>query len=553
MRPMSASLLFLRRMRPILPGARAVSSSTRPQGYRRGSLAYLLVGLLIGGVSAPTPKFSLTSTPNEDIALEPRWSGTRRQPLLRSKYADKKTMLKAVDEIRRELGKEAVSTDPDDLEYHGYSELSASNTEERPIAIVRPESTEQVSAIAKICTKYRVPMTPYGSRSSVEGNFSSPFSGVCIDMCEMDKIVEFHPQDMDIVVQAGVNWMALNEDIKDSGLFLPPDPGPTAFIGGMVATNCSGTNAMRYGTMKDYVVNLTVVLADGSIIKTRQRPRKTSAGYNLNSLFTGSEGTLGIITQATLKLAVLPANLSVATAAFGSIHAAAAAASTMVRSGLPLAALELMDEEQMRCINKSRGAADRIWEEAPTLFIKFSGTANSVKESAQAAKAICQKHSVRVFNSVNGQKEMDVLWSARKGALLATLAASPKGSVIRVTDVAVPISRMADLIEESTAKASGLGLWNGVVGHVGDGNFHQAMFYLPAVAGEEKKADECVNAMIQRAIEMEGTVSGEHGIGIGKKDCLLKELSPPTIGVMKAIKDTLDPHWLLNPGKVFDE
>ncbi|UKZ79610.1 hypothetical protein TrVFT333_007368 [Trichoderma virens FT-333] len=401
-------------------------------------------------------------------------------------------MLKAVDEIRRELGDEAVSTDPDDLEYHGYSEFSTSNTDERPIAIVRPESTEQVSAIAKICTKYRVPMTPFGSKSSVEGSFSSPFSGICIDMCEMNKIVEFHPQDMDIVVQAGVNWMVLNEEIKDSGLFLPPDPGPTAFIGGMVATNCSGTNAMGYGTMKDYVVNLTVVLADGTIIKTRQRPRKTSAGYNLNSLFTGSEGTLGIITQATLKLAVLPTNLSVATAAFGSIHAAAAAASTMVRSGLPLIALELMDEEQMRSINKNGGTEGRMWDENPTLFLKFS-------------------------------------------------------------DVAVPISRMADLIEESRARAAGYGIWNGVIGHAGDGNFHQALFYHPDKAGDKEKVKDCVDTMIERAVEMEGTVTGEHGIGIGKKECLVKELGLPTVGVMKALKDTLDPHWLLNPGKVFDE
>jgi D-lactate dehydrogenase (cytochrome) len=194
----------------------------------------------------------------------------------------------------------------------------------------------------------------------MEGNYSSPFSGICIDMCEMDKIVEFHPQDMDIVVQAGVNWTVLNEEIKDTGLFLRPDPGPTALIGGMVATNCSGANAMRYGAMKDYVVNLTVVLADGTIIKTRHRPRKTSAGYNLNSLFTGSEGTLGIITQATLKLAVIPTNLSAAAAAFGSVHQAVAAASTMIRSGLPLAALELMDDQQMRSINKSRRTASRM-------------------------------------------------------------------------------------------------------------------------------------------------------------------------------------------------
>ena len=213
-------------------------------------------------------------------------------------------------------------------------------------------------------------MIPYGAGSSVEGNFSSPYSGICIDLSRMHKIVAFHPDDMDVVVQAGVNWTNLNEEIKESGLFLPLDPSPTALIGGMVATNCSGTNALRYGTMKDHVVNLTVVLADGSIIKTRHRPRKTSAGYNLNSLFTGSEGTLGIVTEATLKLAIIPGSFSVATATFPTIRAAADAATKMIRSGVPLAALELMDDAQMGVVNKNGGAGGRMWEEKTTLFLK---------------------------------------------------------------------------------------------------------------------------------------------------------------------------------------
>ncbi|TFA98458.1 D-lactate dehydrogenase [cytochrome] [Trichoderma ghanense] len=553
MKSVFSTVMPLRRLQLKLRGVRTVSSFQQSQAYQRKSAAYLLAGLLLGGVSVSALKLSSTSGPGGNSVLPPRWSEPRRQSLLRTKYADKKTMMKAVDEIRRELGEETVSTDPDDLEYHGFSDFTATNTTERPIAVVRPESTEQVSAIAKICTKYRVPMTPFGARSSVEGNFSSPYSGVCIDFCEMDKIIQFNPQDMDVVVQAGVNWMALNEEIKDSGLFLPPDPGPAAYIGGMVATNCSGTNAMRYGTMKDYVVNLTVVLADGTIIKTRHRPRKTSAGYNLNSLFTGSEGTLGIITEATLKLAVLPTNLSVATAAFGSIQAAAAAATTMVRSGLPLNALELMDEDQMKTINQTGGTAGRMWVEGPTLFVKFSGTKSSVKDSAQAAQAICRQHGARTFEHVNTQKEMDLLWSARKEAALCIVAAKPKDAWMAGTDVAVPISRMADIIEESKAKATGLGLTNSVLGHVGDGNFHQALIYRPDDADEVARMKDCLDTMVKRAVEMEGTVSGEHGIGIGKKEALLKELGPTTVGVMKALKDTLDPHWLLNPGKVFDE
>jgi len=260
--------------------------------------------------------------------------------------------------------------DEEDIEAHGYSEWSTSNTAARPIAIIRPTSTEQVSVVAKICSKHKVPMVPYGAGSSVEGNFSAPYSGLCIDLSSMNKIVAFHPDDMDVVVQAGTNWMELNDKIKNSGLFLPLDPSPTAQIGGMISTNCSGTNAMRYGTMKDYVVNLTVVLADGTIFKTRRRPRKSSAGYNLAGLFCGSEGTLGIITEATVKLSIIPENVSVATATFPTVRHAADAASQMMRRGVPLAALELMDDVQMNVINRSGGAGGRFWEEQPTLFLK---------------------------------------------------------------------------------------------------------------------------------------------------------------------------------------
>ncbi|KAL6904389.1 hypothetical protein GGI43DRAFT_318805 [Trichoderma evansii] len=519
MKSLFGSIRFLRRLQDKAPGIRAVSSFSQFQERQRGPAAFLFIGLLLGGVATTSaPKHTLASNANLDTP--PRWSGITREPLLQSKYADEKTMLKAVGEIRCALGSEAVSIDPDDIEIHGHSDWSSTNTDRRPVAIVRPKSTEQVSAIAKICTKYKVPMTPYGAGSSLEGAFSSPFSGICIDFSEMDKIVEFHPEDMDVVVQAGVNWVELNAEIKDSGLFLPPDPSPMAYIGGMIATNCSGTNAMRYGAMKDYVVNLTVVLADGTVIKTRQRPKKTSAGYNLNSLFTGSEGTLGIITEATLKLAPLPMNFSVATVAFKSIHAAAAAASSLVRAGLPLAALELMDEAAMDIINRNGGTEGRMWEENPTLFIKFSGTENAVKDSIQEARDICRRHNASTFEGVTTKKEMDSLWSARREAGLAAIALKPEGTVIWATDVAVPISRMAELIEESKAKADRHGFVNSVIGHVGDGNFHQALFYNPNLVSDMEKIADCVDSMVYKAIEMNGTVTGEHGIGIGKKVAL---------------------------------
>ncbi|CAH0057764.1 unnamed protein product [Clonostachys solani] len=480
----------------------------------------------------------------------PRWRGNGGHRSI--KYADQATMSKAVDEIRKILGQDAVSVDEHDIDEHGYSEWSTSNTDVRPAAIVRPKSTKQVSDVARICSRYRVPIVPYGAGSSVEGNFSSPFSGVCLDLSEMNDIVAFHPDDMDIVVQAGVNWTVMNEEIKGSGLFLPLDPSPTAMVGGMIATNCSGTNAMRYGTMKDYVVNVTVVLADGSIIKTRHRPRKTSAGYNLTGLFVGSEGTLGIITEATLKLAIIPDSFSVATATFPTIKQAAEAAFKMMRHGVPLAALELMDDVQMKVINSSGGAGGRTWEESPTLFLKFSGSETNVKDSLQLAKDIAKSNSCHAFESASTEEQMQSLWSARKQALWANLAVRPEGTQIWSTDVAVPLSRMAELIEISKDNASKLGLYSSVLGHVGDGNFHQMVMYEPDDPQQRNAVSDCVDSMMMRALEMEGTVSGEHGIGLGKKISLYKELGPETIGVMKALKETLDPHWILNPGKVFD-
>lgn len=348
---------------------RTISSSSTAKKRVAGPLAF---GVLIGAAAAAASFTVLQRTANEP-AVAPRWAENEggRARTRQTRYADKGAMLQSVREIRSMLGDDAVSMDEFDLEEHGYSEWSTSNTHMRPVAIVRPRSTEEVSAVARVCTNFKVPMVPYGAGSSVEGNFSSPFSGICIDLSAMDKVVAFHPEDMDVVVQAGVNWTNLNTEIKDSGLFLPLDPSPTALIGGMIATNCSGTNSLRYGTAKDYVVNLTVVLADGSIIKTRHRPRKTSAGYNLNSLFTGSEGTLGIITEATLKLAIIPTSFSVATVTFDSIKEAAAAASKMIRSGVPLAALELMDDVQMKVVNMNGGAGGRMWAERPTLFLKY--------------------------------------------------------------------------------------------------------------------------------------------------------------------------------------
>ncbi|KAL3300573.1 putative D-lactate dehydrogenase (cytochrome) [Colletotrichum asianum] len=334
-------------------------------------------------------------------------------------YANGATMLQASKEIEAILGSGVVSFDEDVIEAHGHSDWSTSNSSGRPVAIVYPNNTKDVSEIAKVCCKYRVPMVPFGAGSSVEGNFSSPYSGICIDFTFMDEVVAFHPEDMDVVVQPGVNWVDLNKRIQSSGLFLPMDPSPTATIGGMVSTNCSGTNAFRYGTMKDWVINVTVVLPDGRIIKTRQRPRKSSAGYNLTSLFVGAEGTLGMITEITCKLAVLPQETGVAVVSFPSISDAATAASKLIRSGIQLAALELMDDVQMGVLNKHGSAAVRRWQfpENPTLFLKFSGTKEGVHGDIASVKSVIEPFSPsKILFAANKHEEID-LWSGRKEAL----------------------------------------------------------------------------------------------------------------------------------------
>lgn len=352
-------------------------------------------------------------------------------------------------ELRGLLGEDAISTDDEDLRSHGHSEWSSINTDQLPVAVAYPKSTQDVSQIAKVCSKYKLPMVPYSGGSSLEANFSAPFGGVSIDFVFMDEILALHEEDMDVVVQPAIQWMELNDKIKHSGLFFPVDPGPSAKIGGMVGTSCSGTNAMRYGTMKEWVLNLTVVLADGRIIKTRRRPRKTSAGYNLNGLFVGSEGTLGIVTEATLKLAVIPQETSVGVVSFPTIRHAASAAMRVIRSGAPIAAMELLDEVQMNVINRA-GATKRTWKEAPTLFFKFSGTKAGVQDNVKLVRNIAEANHGDKFIFAKDTEEADDLWTARKESLWSMLSLREGGNEVWSTDVAVPISRLADIIGNKT-------------------------------------------------------------------------------------------------------
>ncbi len=317
-----------------------------------------------------------------------------------------------------------------------------------------PKSTAEVSQIARICNKHRIPIIGYSGGSSIEGNFAAPHGGISIDFAFMDQIVKVHEEDMDVVVQPSVNWMKLNETLEPSGLFFPMDPSPTAKIGGMVNTNCSGTNAARYGTMKDWVLNLTVVLADGTVIKTRKRPRKSAAGYNLTGIFCGSEGTLGLVTEITLKLTVIPKELSVAVVNFPTIRDAAATASAVMRAGVPIAAMELIDEVILSVLNKTSPTGSRKWAEQPTLFFKFSGSKVSVADNIKDVMQISKEHRGGKFEFARDQVEQELLWSGRKTALLTFISTKPEGTELYSTDVAVPYSRVAEIVGKSASHQS---------------------------------------------------------------------------------------------------
>ncbi|KAI3321532.1 putative D-lactate protein [Xylariaceae sp. AK1471] len=495
---------------------------------------------------------ALKGSPKRDSSL---FDSTTPRP----KYASMKEMEIALKEIRQELrahgeNEDILSIDPEDLHAHGYSEWSTVNPDGLPMAVAYPRSTEQVSIIARICHKYHIPIIGYSGGSSLEGHFSAPYGGLSVDFAYMDKIVQFNKDDMDVVVQPSIGWQDLNTQLSqmDSGLFFPVDPGPSAKIGGMIGTNCSGTNAVRYGTMKDWVINLTVVLADGTVIKTRRRPRKSSAGYNLNGIFVGSEGTLGLVTEATLKLAIVPEETSVAVVSFPTMHDAASAAAGVMQAGIPVTAMEVMDEVQMKVTNLGGATAPRVWKEAPTLFFKFSGTKVSVKDNINRVKSITKANKGSNFEFARDEREQKLLWSARKEVLWSMLALRKEGEDVWSTDVAVPFSRLAELIEISKKEMDDMGLFASILGHIGDGNFHESIIYNRTKKEEVEKVEKCVKNMVNRALDMEGTCTGEHSIGWGKKDSLLREVGPDTLAVMKQIKSALDPFWIMNPGKIFD-
>ena len=438
---------------------------------------------------------------------------------------------------------ERVSTSGAMREHHGKDESSFAPVP--PDAVVFPLSTEEVAAIAKLCAAHGVAMIPYGAGSSLEGHLLALHGGVSIDLSRMNRIVAVHAEDLDVTVEPGVTRKALNSYLRDTGLFFPIDPGADASIGGMAATRASGTNAVRYGTMKENVLALTVVLADGRVIRTGRRTRKSSAGYDLTRLFVGSEGTLGIITEITLRLYPQPEAVSVALCAFPSVEAAAKAVIETIQMGIPIARVELVDALSVRAINAHSKTALR---EVPTLFFEFHGSSAGVKEQAETVQEIAAEHGGLDFAWAVDPEERNRLWTARHNAYFACLQLRP-GSRSVTTDVCVPISRLAECIAATARDIERASMPIPMLGHVGDGNFHLLILADPNSRAELIEAEEINHRLVRRAIAMDGTCTGEHGIGLGKIE-FMREEHGEAVEVMREIKRTLDPNNLLNPGKV---
>ena len=445
--------------------------------------------------------------------------------------------------LRQLLGDD-FSTAQAQREQHGHGE--AYHPAHLPEAVAFVRSTEEAAAVVEICANHKVPVVAFGAGTSLEGHVAALEGGVSLDLTRMDQIIAVHAEDFDATVQAGVTRKQLNAHLRDTGLFFPIDPGADATIGGMTATRASGTNAVRYGTMKENVLALTVVLADGRVIRTGGRARKSSAGYDLTRLFVGSEGTLGIITEITVKLYGVPEAMSAAVCSFPDVDAAVQAVIATIQAGIPVARIELLDEEQMRgCIGFSKLEGYRV---APTLFYEFHGSEAGVREQAELALAIAKEMGGQDFQWATRPEERARLWQARHDSYYAALSLRP-GAVGWATDVCVPISRLGDCIRETRVDVAESGLLAPIVGHVGDGNFHLLMLIDPGQPEELARAKEVNKRLVRRAIAMEGTCTGEHGVGMGKMDSLAEEAGP-AIEVMAAIKRTLDPANILNPGKI---
>jgi D-lactate dehydrogenase (cytochrome) len=439
---------------------------------------------------------------------------------------------------------ERVSTTHAMREHHGSDESSYDPM--LPDAVVFAHSTDEVAAVVGLCSKYEVPIIPYGTGTSLEGHVLALQGGVTIDLSQMNNVVAIHAEDLTATVQAGVTRKQLNQEIKDTGLFFPIDPGADASLGGMAATRASGTNAVRYGTMRENVLALTVVTSDGRIIRTGTRAKKSSAGYDLTRIFVGSEGTLGIITEVTVKLYPQPEAISAAVCSFPSAADAVNAVIQTIQMGIPVARVEFLDENGVKAIN----AHDKLGlPEKPLLLFEFHGSEHSVKEQAESVQEIAADYNATGFEWATHPEDRSRLWAARHNAYFALLQMRPGYRSI-TTDCCVPISQLAECILETKTDCEKNGMVYSIIGHVGDGNFHVLMLIDPHDPAEVGKAEGINNRMVARAIAMDGTCTGEHGVGLHKMDFLVQEHGDDAINTMRAIKHALDPKNIMNPGKI---
>jgi len=451
-----------------------------------------------------------------------------------------------VDTLKSLLG-DRVSTAAAVCEQHGRDE--GWHQPARPDAVVFAESTDDVVAVVQACARHRVPVIPFGVGTSLEGNIAAVHGGVTIDLSRMSSVLEVNVDDLDCRVQAGVTRAALNRVVARDGLFFPIDPGADATLGGMTATRASGTNAVRYGTMKDNVLGLTAVLADGSVVRTGTRAKKSSAGYDLTRLLVGSEGTLGVVTEVALRLYGLPEVVGGAVCSFASLAGAVRTVIEAIQLAIPVARLELLDEVQVDACNRYSGVD---LPPAPLLLVEFHGSPAAVDDQAAAFAGLAEVNGGAGWRWSTDAAERERLWTARHQAYYAAKALRPNALAIP-TDVCVPISRLAECILETRADIDVSGLTAPIVGHVGDGNFHVLVLFDPTDADEVAAAHRLNDRVIVRAQAMGGTCTGEHGVGYGKLEFMAGEHDPVALAMMAAIKHALDPDGIMNPGKVIPQ
>ena len=448
----------------------------------------------------------------------------------------------AIAELSTLLG-QRLSRSKSDLDNHGRSETHFPLTP--PDAVAYPETTEDVAGIVRICARHGCPVVGWGAGTSLEGQAQAISGGISVDFTRMNRILQVHQADMDVTVQPGVTREALNDDLRATGLFFPVDPGANASIGGMASTRASGTTAVRYGTMRDNVLGLEVVTASGEVIRTGTRARKSSAGYDLTGLFVGAEGTLGLITELTLRLQGQPEAVSSAVCGFDDVSSAVAAVIDTIQMGLPMARIELMDSESVKAVNSY---SDSDLPVKPHLLLEFHGTESGVAEQAETFGLIAAEHGGMDFQWATRTEDRKALWAMRHNAYHAIVQSRPGARAI-VTDICVPISALAQAIDETRADLKASGVQGPILGHVGDGNFHAILLIDENDLAEVTRAKAASHRMVERSLAMGGTCTGEHGIGIGKLD-YMREEHGPAWAMMGAVKQALDPDNIMNPGKL---